>query len=134
MSAVQVKQRIPEDRLAEYWFDVQQIAFKKLREVFQGSGLRQEDLVDRLGKDKGQVSRWLRGTDNVTLRTMSNLARAMDCRLSVEFEPLSQLKKSNNQYFDIQRAEAESQPAAAHGTNTFITISASPTFPGSAAP
>jgi transcriptional regulator with XRE-family HTH domain len=113
-------QRIREEDLAEHWFNCLQIAFGELREAFAQSHLQQEDLAERLGKNKSQISRWLRGVDNVTLRTMSNLARAMGYRLRVVFEPLGSLKRTDNQYFDLARSEAESKAQVnTEGTGAF---------------
>ena len=92
------KSRIPEEKLAEYWYEIRHQLFEELREVFRKSGLRQDTIASRLGRDKALVSRWLTGQENLTLRTMSNIARSMNCRLNVGVQPLSQLALANYRF------------------------------------
>ena len=93
------RERIPEDVLAEHWFDIRHAAYEELLQAFheaQKTGLRQDDIATRLGRDKGFISRCLRGEGNITLRTMSNIARAMDCRLDVRLTPLDTPPRANH--------------------------------------
>ena len=102
-------QRIPDEVLAEQWFGARLLAFDKLLAAFRQTGLEQKDIAEILGKKTSQISRWLRGYDNVTFRTLSNLARALDCRLDVEFTPQKDMVQPNYA-FDSRRAEKESRP------------------------
>ena len=101
------QRRISEEELAERWFSVKHQAFEHLLECFRASGMKQKELADRLGMDESRVSRLLKGRNNMTLRVMCNLARAMEHRLEVEFRDLRHAAKSNV-FFNAREAEAES--------------------------
>ena len=90
-----INNKLSDEALAEHWFNVKHMAFDRLLDSFKKSGLKQTDVAKRLGSDEARVSKWLRGKENLTLRTMSNLARALGYRLVIQFEALDQLKKSN---------------------------------------
>jgi transcriptional regulator with XRE-family HTH domain len=62
------------------------------------SGLNQDRIADRLNCDKSLVSRRLNGEENLTLKSMSSLASAMDCRLVINFKPFEECGEGNN-YF-----------------------------------
>ena len=108
-----MNQRIPDDVLAEYWFDARHAAYENMLKAFERmhaeEGLKQEDIASRLNKDKGYISRCMRGQDNLTFRTLSNLARAMDCRLEVSFQVLKDLPVSNY-WFTLAEVGEEIEP------------------------
>ncbi|MER9300465.1 helix-turn-helix domain-containing protein [Mesorhizobium sp. M0621] len=93
--------RIPEERLAEQWYGLLhkvissvQIAY---RNAAKETGLTQKVMAKRLGMNNPEViSRCISGQKNMTLRTLHNLARAMDCRLDIAITPLSSLKVFDN--------------------------------------
>src|SRR3989338_3947150 len=87
--------RISEEQLAEYWFDIRHRVFEQLRTAFHRSGIKQETIAARLGRNKSLISRWITGQENLTLRTMSYLARAMNCRLEINVRSLAELRPSN---------------------------------------
>lgn len=57
---------------------------RKLRE----KGFTQKRMAKRLGMDEGQLSRCLRGENDLRLETLADLARALDCRISTSLVPL----------------------------------------------
>ena len=63
--------------------------FRQLKEV---DGLTQKELAARLGIDPALVSKRLRGDANVTLDTISDLARAMEA--SIEISVTSWVEKA----------------------------------------
>lgn len=93
-------QRIPEDQLAEHWYGFMHDLLGGLRRAYTKAKqddptLTQKVIAARLGRDPGQVSLWLNGRQNMTVRTVNNLARALDHRLNISLEPLSHVTLSN---------------------------------------
>ena len=76
-------------------------------EAHEERGVTQQDIAERLNVDAAVVSRWINGRQNMTVRTLHNIARAMDCRLTVELEDTTQLHPSN---------------AAGHGESNFVFL------------
>ena len=66
-------------------------AYNAMRRAFQRSGLSQDELAEKLGADKGLVSKRLHGKENLTFRTLSFMASAFGCRLSVSFVPYEEV-------------------------------------------
>ncbi len=54
-----------------------------LARALRSSGLTQSELAARLGKTKGFVSQIMSGGRNLTLRTLSDVAGAIGCRVQV---------------------------------------------------
>ena len=95
-----VPQRIPEEQLAEHWYGFMHDLLGGLRRAYAKAKqddptLTQKVIAARLGRDPGQVSLWLNGRQNMTVRTVNSLARALDHRLNVSLEPLSHVSLSN---------------------------------------
>ena len=82
--------------LAEQWFSLLQGVLSALQSAFRASGYTKEMIAKRVGKDPATINRCLRGRRNMTLRTMHELARAMNCRLRIELDPLDSLTPTNN--------------------------------------
>jgi transcriptional regulator with XRE-family HTH domain len=88
---------IPERELIADYFDNLHRAYAALRSAFRFSGLTQDLLARLLGNaDKGQISRWLSGKQNLTLKTLSRMASAMKCALIIEFRPFDQIAAPQN--------------------------------------
>jgi transcriptional regulator with XRE-family HTH domain len=92
-----VASRISQEDLAELWFGFKHQVLEKLQTAFRASGLKQDDIAMRLGKDPATISRCLRGQRDMNLRTMHDLARGMNFRLRIEVEPLDDLVPRNRQ-------------------------------------
>ena len=86
---------IPREVLGEQWFSFRHKVLEGLQSAFRVCGLTKDQIAKRLGKDAATINRCLRGQQNMTLRTMHDLARAMGFRLRVEFDELSALPPSN---------------------------------------
>ena len=56
--------------------------------LLKSRGLTQRSLAARLGIDEGQLSRCLRGENDLRLETLSDLARALGCRIDATLTPL----------------------------------------------
>src|SRR5689334_1840996 len=109
------KKRIPAELLLMWAAEVSQAAQFEMRRAFakeaKESGITQDEIAERLGVDKSLISRRMRGRSNPTLETLSDMARAMDCRVSLLFEHLRDLHKANYQ-FQYSEIRGESMTAA----------------------
>ena len=92
--------RIPEHELAENWYgfmhDLLIEVQKAYRRAHKDRDLTQAEIAHRLGRDPAFISRCLRGQQNMTVRTMNNIARAMDCRLEVFLKDLHNVRNVSN--------------------------------------
>lgn len=77
-SSVQNRRLLQEEELI---LDVTESLSRLLEEV----GLSKTELARRLGKTKGFVSQILAGGRNLTLRTIADVADALDYRIHIEF-------------------------------------------------
>lgn len=57
-----------------------------LSQALNQGGITKKDLAARLGKTKGFVSQLLAGGRNLTLRTIADVADALDCRIRIQCE------------------------------------------------
>lgn len=93
---------IPERELVADYFDNMHRAYTALHNTFKLSRLTQDALAILLGgTDRGLISRWLSGKCNLTLKTLSRLASAMQCALIIEFRPFDQMAapQTSGNYF-----------------------------------
>ena len=98
MAAKNIKE-IPKEDLAELWFSFNHNVLEQLQSrarELKKDGITQEIIAARLGVGPAVVSRRLKGRQNMSMRTMHDLARAMGCRLRVAVDDLSALTPSNN--------------------------------------
>jgi transcriptional regulator with XRE-family HTH domain len=51
--------------------------------VLKRKGLQQKDLAERLGKTESEISKWMRGTHNFTIQTISKIESALEEQLIV---------------------------------------------------
>jgi transcriptional regulator with XRE-family HTH domain len=94
--------RLPETDLLDDFYDSMHRAYSHLRVAFkrraETQGLSQDDLATKLGSNKAIISKRLRGRENLTLKSLSYMASALDCRLNVTFEPYEEIRLQN-EYF-----------------------------------
>jgi transcriptional regulator with XRE-family HTH domain len=58
-----------------------------LARALRSSGLTQSEVASRLGKTKGFVSQIMAGGNNLTLRTLADVAGAIGCKVGVNLLP-----------------------------------------------
>jgi transcriptional regulator with XRE-family HTH domain len=78
--------------LLAYQADVKGSIFRQIRERFsrlKSRGFTQKEWSARINMDAGQLSRRIRGDYDLQLETLSDLARGLECRISVKLEPLT---------------------------------------------
>ncbi len=45
----------------------------RIQSILQERGLKQKDLAEMLGKKESEISKWMRGTHNFTIDTLSSI-------------------------------------------------------------
>ena len=50
----------------------------RIHEILEEKGLKQKDLAERLGKSEAEISKWMRGTHNFTIDTLTSIEAALD--------------------------------------------------------
>lgn len=63
-------------------------ATEVISELIEAAGLTKKEVAERLGRSKGFVTQILSGERNMTLRTLSDFAFALEHRITVEAMPL----------------------------------------------
>ncbi|MGB8630414.1 MAG: hypothetical protein WCD69_13630, partial [Xanthobacteraceae bacterium] len=58
-------------------------AYNAMRSRYADSGLTQEEIAFLLNVDKSLISKRLNGNENLTLKSMSHMGTAMECRLLI---------------------------------------------------
>ncbi len=86
---------LPEIEFLRYRAEVKGDLFRQVHARFQEmkeKGLTQKQLAKRLGMNEGQLSKCLKGQRDFRLETLSDLARALGCRIRPTLEPLQKGK------------------------------------------
>jgi hypothetical protein len=92
---------IPSEVLSEQYHLLLHDLVSQLQHRFREIDLTQKQIGGKIHKQPAVVSRCLAGQENMTVRTMHDLARGMNCRLEISLQPLDKLRPSNR---PIQRA------------------------------
>ena len=66
-NSIQVNNEV--DRFVDHSFDV----VNKIHSILQKQGKTQRDLAELLGKSESEISKWMRGTHNFTLKSISKI-------------------------------------------------------------
>lgn len=97
----------------------------QIRSVMLEKGLKNVDLADRLGVSEANISRWLRGNQNLSLDTLYQLADAVEepLRLTLGAETTAAKSTSHDLYRDEghdQQSETLVAAACAVGTSSNV--------------
>ncbi|MCK9438076.1 MAG: helix-turn-helix transcriptional regulator [Bacteroidales bacterium] len=76
----------------------------RISEILQSKGMTQKDLADLLGKKESEISKWMTGTHNFTIRSIAKIESALDVSI-----------------FDIEKKQPDSEVHKAN-TSDFLTI------------
>lgn len=49
----------------------------RIHEILTEKGLKQKDLANMLGKKEAEISKWMRGTHNFTIETLTSIENAL---------------------------------------------------------
>lgn len=92
---------IPQKERARYWAETIYRTAAALVDAYaraEKRGVNQEVIADRIGRDKAQISRWLTGERNMTIKSISEMALAMDCDLQIKLVDIGSIPAPNYSY------------------------------------
>lgn len=98
MDAGKITAPIPPEDLAEMYYADLHGAYDAMCGAFerrQAEGVNQDYVAAKLSVDKGLISKRLNGRKNLTLRVLSYMASALNCKLSIQFVPYEDMRPSN---------------------------------------
>ena len=49
----------------------------RIHNILEAKGLKQKDLANMLGKNESEISKWMRGTHNFTIETISSIENVL---------------------------------------------------------
>jgi len=70
------RQRVPADVRRQV--DLSFLIVNRIHEILISKGYKQKDLADKLGKNESEISKWMRGTHNFTIETISSIETALE--------------------------------------------------------
>lgn len=121
---------IPLDRRTGFWAQKVLSATAAMMKAYgeaRAIGITQNVIAARLERNKSQVSNWLRGQRNLTVRTLAEMALAMDCDLRIQFVPFNRIPRVN---YEWSPAEAETDGASSQA----MVFQVPTTFNGTSTP
>lgn len=57
--------------------DLSFLIVDRIHNILEEKGLKQKDLANMLGKKESEISKWMRGTHNFTIDTISSIENAL---------------------------------------------------------
>lgn len=57
--------------------DLSFLIVDRIHNILEEKGLKQKDLANLLGKNESEISKWMRGTHNFTIETISSIESAL---------------------------------------------------------
>ena len=101
----------------------------QIRSKMAEKGLKSVDIAERVGVSEANVSRWLRGNQNLSLGTIYQLADALEEPLHIVFGPLTQADnagvasshRSSNELESVSDIESAA-PYTAESVGTSCTV------------
>jgi len=77
----------------------------RISEILQSKEMTQKDLADLLGKKESEISKWMTGTHNFTIRSIAKIESALDVSI-----------------FDIEKKKQSDSEVHKANTSDFLTI------------
>lgn len=77
----------------------------RISEILQLKGMTQKDLADLLGKKESEISKWMTGTHNFTIRSIAKIERALNVSI-----------------FDIEKEKQSEKEILKVNTSDFLII------------
>ena len=69
--------------------DLSFLIVDRIHSILQERGMKQKDLADMLGKKESEISKWMRGTHNFTIDTVSAIENVLGEPILQVVKPLS---------------------------------------------
>lgn len=57
--------------------DLTLLIVDRIHSILEEKGLKQKDLASMLGKKESEISKWMRGTHNITIDTITSIENAL---------------------------------------------------------
>lgn len=57
--------------------DISFLIVDRIHEILASKGYKQKDLAEKLGKKESEISKWMRGTHNFTIETLSSIEKVL---------------------------------------------------------
>ena len=61
--------------------DLSFLIVDRIHNILEEKGLKQKDLANMLGKKESEISKWMRGTHNFTIDTITSIENALDASI-----------------------------------------------------
>ena len=77
----------------------------KIAEILQSKGMTQKDLANLLGKKESEISKWMTGSHNFTLRSIAKIEKALNVpifNLEKDEYSVTKLLKAKTNEFMVQ--------------------------------
>jgi transcriptional regulator with XRE-family HTH domain len=114
---------LSERELLSYQADLRSQIFRQVHRTFRHlkeRGFTQRKFAKRLGMHASQLSRILKGENDLRLETLSDLARALECRIEVRIVPLDTDAARKEEQPIIFNLHPQNAPANPYGTSATI--------------
>jgi transcriptional regulator with XRE-family HTH domain len=119
---------LSERELLSYQADVRGQIFRQIHRVFlnlKQQGFTQRKFAKRLRMHPSQLSRIMKGDSDLRLETLSDLARALECRIEVRIIPidvdaLREQEESQAIIFDLDSRRGPTRAKKQYGTSASI--------------
>ncbi len=86
------------DKFVDTSFDLSD----RIHEILESKGLTQKDLAEMLGKKESQVSKWMTGTHNFTIKTLALLEVKLGASIfQITSGPIESLKTKRAEPDDV---------------------------------
>lgn len=86
------------DKFVDTSFDLSD----RIHEILESKGLTQKDLAEMLGKKESQVSKWMTGTHNFTIKTLALLEVKLGASIfQITNGPIEPLKTKRTEPDDV---------------------------------
>jgi transcriptional regulator with XRE-family HTH domain len=105
--------RIPPRELLAYREEFKRSVFRQIHAwlaVRKATGLTQKAIADRIDMDDGQLSKFLKGERDLRVETLSDVSRALDCRIVAKLEPLKVASSASLTFFDSDQPTDDDVP------------------------
>lgn len=85
----------------------------KIAEILQSKGMTQKDLANLLGKKESEISKWMTGTHNFTLRSIAKIEKALNVSIfnleKDEYYANKLLKAKTNEFIVIKYSDSQNR-------------------------